>query len=104
MQNPDEVKVQLEIFGRDLRRARVARAMTQEVLSEKADLNIRTLQKIEAGQTNVLVTTVMRLQEALGCPWHELLPTTSPAPQKRLASQNSPAPPTRAPASIPRRA
>jgi len=82
MENPDKLKAQLKTFGNNLRRARVARAVTQEVVSEKADLNIRTLQKIEAGQTNILITTALRLQEALGCPWQELLPTANPTPQK----------------------
>jgi len=83
MQKSDEESTQLKMFGGNLRRARVAREITQEVLSEKADLNIRTLQKIEAGQTNVLITTAMRLQKALGCPWHELLPTAIHAQKKR---------------------
>jgi transcriptional regulator with XRE-family HTH domain len=47
--------------------------MTQEKLAELADLNIRTLQKIEAGQTNILVTTAIRLRHALGCPWQSFL-------------------------------
>jgi len=75
MRSSGKVSVQLKIFGGNVRRARVARAITQAALSEKADLNIRTLQKIEAGQTNVLITTVLRLQKGLGCPWNELLPT-----------------------------
>ncbi len=37
-------------------------------------LNIRTLQKIEAGQLNILLTTVLRLQRALGCIWQKLMP------------------------------
>jgi DNA-binding XRE family transcriptional regulator len=41
--------------------------MTQEKLAELADLNIRTLQKIEAGQTNILITTAARLRDALDC-------------------------------------
>ena len=49
------------------------RSVTQEKLAELADLNIRTLQKIEAGETNILVTTAVRLRRALGCPWEELL-------------------------------
>ncbi len=49
--------------------------MTQERLAELADLNIRTLQKIEAGQINILITTVMRLQKALQCRWSKLLPS-----------------------------
>jgi len=51
----------------------MARRVTQELLAERADLNIRTLQKIEAGQTNILITTAMRLRGALGCPWDVLL-------------------------------
>jgi hypothetical protein len=35
--------------------------------------NIRSLQSIEAGELNVLVTTAMRLQRALGCDWDKLM-------------------------------
>ena len=51
----------------------MSRGITQEVLAEAANLNIRTLQKIEAGQTNILVTTAMRLRAGLGCSWDELM-------------------------------
>ena len=47
--------------------------MTQEKLAEKADLNIRTVQKIEAGSINILITTLHRLHQALGCDWSKLL-------------------------------
>ncbi len=67
------VSRQLKAFGANLRRERVARQMTQERLAELADLNIRTLQKIEAGQTNILITTASRLQKALGCRWDILM-------------------------------
>ena len=63
----------LATFGANLRRERMARRVTQEALAEMADLNIRTLQKIEAGQTNILITTAMRLRAALGCSWDVLL-------------------------------
>jgi DNA-binding XRE family transcriptional regulator len=46
--------------------------MTQERLAELADLNIRTVQKIEAGEVNILITTAIRLQRALGCAWDKL--------------------------------
>jgi transcriptional regulator with XRE-family HTH domain len=65
---------QIKTFGANLRRERVARKITQERLAELADLNIRTLQKIEAGQTNILVTTAMRLRQGLDCAWNELMP------------------------------
>jgi DNA-binding XRE family transcriptional regulator len=45
----------------------MSRKVTQERLAELVDLNIRTLQKIEAGQTNILVTTAIRLARTLGC-------------------------------------
>jgi transcriptional regulator with XRE-family HTH domain len=67
-----QITRQLKAFGASLRRERLAREMTQERLAELADLNVRTLQKIEAGQTNILFTTAMRLRVALGCRWEQL--------------------------------
>ena len=63
----------LKELGARLRRERTARRVTQEALAESADLNVRTLQKIEAGQTNILVTTAIRLKKSIGCPWDSLL-------------------------------
>ena len=68
-----EKKQQLSLLGGNLRRARVARSITQEVLSGKAELSLRSLQRIEAAEMNVLITTIMRLQKVLGCSWDELL-------------------------------
>jgi transcriptional regulator with XRE-family HTH domain len=48
-------------------------AVCQEQLAELADLNIRTVQEIEAGALNILLTTLIRLRNALDCPRHELL-------------------------------
>ena len=45
----------------------------QERLAELADLNPRTVQKIEAGDITILVTTLQRLRGALGCEWKRLL-------------------------------
>ena len=69
-----EIAAELARFGANIRRERTARKITQERLAEKADLNVRTLQKIEAGELNVLITTAMRIQRALGCPWEKLMP------------------------------
>jgi transcriptional regulator with XRE-family HTH domain len=69
-----EIASQLKSFGANLRRERIAREMTQEKLSELSDLNIRTLQSIEAGEMNLLVTTAMRIQRALKVDWERLLP------------------------------
>jgi transcriptional regulator with XRE-family HTH domain len=65
--------VQLKAFGINIRRERMAKKITQEKLAELVDLNIRTIQKIEAGHVNILLTTVLRLQKALGCSWEGLL-------------------------------
>ena len=60
-------------LGANLRRERTARGLTQERLAELADLNPRTVQKIEAGDITILVTTLQRLRAALGCEWKRLL-------------------------------
>ena len=69
-----ETKDQLKEIGANLRRARDSRNITQQVLADRADLDIRTLQRIEAGQMNASITIVIRLKNALKCPWQELFP------------------------------
>jgi transcriptional regulator with XRE-family HTH domain len=64
---------QIKSFGVNLRRERMRKKITQEKLAELVDLNIRTVQKIEAGNVNILLTTVLRLRKALGCSWDVLL-------------------------------
>jgi len=64
---------QIKAFGVNLRRERMRRKITQEKLAELVDLNIRTVQKIEAGDVNILLTTVLRLRKALGCSWDPLM-------------------------------
>ena len=73
MRNSKDIHAQLKAFGKNLKRARMARKVTLEALAERANLNIRTLQRFEAGESNVLITTVLRLQRSLGCSWNELL-------------------------------
>ena len=64
----------LKKLGGNIRRERMERDMTQQQLSELADLNIRNLQRIEAGEIDVLLTTALRIRKALGCPLERLLP------------------------------
>ena len=63
----------MKAFGANVRRERVAAGLTQERLAERADLNVRTLQSIECGEMNVLVTTAMRIQRAMDCDWEKLM-------------------------------
>jgi len=60
-------------LGKNLERERKKRCLTQAALAEKADLAIRNVQRIEAGELNILVTTLLRLKESLGCSWLDLL-------------------------------
>ena len=66
-------RAQLLAFGASVRRLRNQAGLTQEKLAEKVELHPRTLQKIEAGNVNILLTTVIRLKNALGCRWDELM-------------------------------
>lgn len=60
-------------FGAAVRRERLGRGLTQEALAEKLGLYPRSVQKIEAGQINVPLTTLERVRAALGCEWDKLL-------------------------------
>ncbi len=77
--NPDCIA-----FGANVRRERMARGITQERLAELVDLNIRTVQKIEAGEINILLTTVVRFFRVLNCPRGRLMPV------KERAGSHSP--------------
>ncbi len=63
----------LTALGACIRSERVALKMTQERLAELVGVNPRTVQKIEAGKLNILVTTLARIQAALDCDWDDLL-------------------------------
>ena len=46
--------------------------LTQQRLAELAELDIRTVQRIEAGELDILLSTVLRVKEALKCGWNDL--------------------------------
>jgi hypothetical protein len=48
--------------------------MQHEELTEKAEIATRNLQKIEAGEINILLTTSFRIQLGLRCSWRCLMP------------------------------
>ena len=60
-------------FGQNVRRERNARDLSQEKLAEKVDLNIRNVQRIEAGEINILITTAKRIKTALECSRDDLM-------------------------------
>jgi DNA-binding XRE family transcriptional regulator len=51
----------------------MAKGLTQEKQAEPVDLNIRTVQKVEAGDVSILLTTMIRIQSALSCSCETLL-------------------------------
>ena len=63
----------LKASGQNVREQRLAAKLTQERLAELADLAPRTVQKIEAGSLNILVTTLRRIRSGIGCSYQDLL-------------------------------
>jgi transcriptional regulator with XRE-family HTH domain len=58
----------LDYIAANIYRARVRAGMTQEQLAEAADLDVRFLQRIERGKTNLSVLTLTALADALAVP------------------------------------
>jgi len=56
----------LGYIGANVRRLRLKKGLTQEALAEVAELDLRFLQRVERGQTNVGVAVVVALADALG--------------------------------------
>lgn len=59
-------------LGRKISELRKAKGLTQEELVEKCNLNVRTIQRIEAGEVTPRSYTVKALFEALDYKWEEL--------------------------------
>lgn len=58
-------------LGRKISELRKAKGLTQEELVEKCNLNVRTIQRIEAGEVTPRTYTIKALFEALGTEWSE---------------------------------
>ena len=56
----------LTSIAANVRRQRLQRGLSQAQLAERADLELRQLQRIEQAVTNFGVVTLVRLAEALG--------------------------------------
>lgn len=64
----------LKKLGDNIRRELMAREITQQQMAEFADLNIRNVQRIEAGEIDVLLSTTVRIRKALGCSLEDIIP------------------------------
>ncbi len=54
------------MIGRNVRRFRVAKGLTQEELSNRCDFDQRYISQVETGQRNLTVLALYELAEALG--------------------------------------
>lgn len=61
-----------QILGKNVNRLRMTAKMTQEELSDQAQIDRRQLQRIEAGTANPGVEMLARLRKALDCSWEDL--------------------------------
>lgn len=57
-----------EIFGRNVRRVRIARAMSIEALANEVGLSYSYVGEIERGRRNPTLSVVERVADALGVP------------------------------------
>ena len=60
------VTTYLRYIGANVRRWRVRRGLTQELLSEASELDTRFLRRVERGTVNLRFDTIVRLADALG--------------------------------------
>lgn len=63
----------MQRIARNTRQQRVSKSLTQEAVAASADLAVRHYQKIEAGEVNVTVYTLIKLANALEVDITELL-------------------------------
>jgi len=61
------------ILGRNVCRLRQQREITQDQLAERAEIDRRYVQRIEAGTANPGVDIIARIRCALSCSWDELI-------------------------------
>ena len=60
-------------FGANLRRSRREAGLTQEALWDSSGVNMTEISRLENGQKNPQLTTIVRLASGLGIPAGELL-------------------------------
>lgn len=60
-------------LGRNLRRARLDREMTQEEVAERSGVHATEVSRIESGKRDPQVSTVQRLAKAVGVSASDLL-------------------------------
>ena len=62
-----------EIVGKNVRRLRLERGMTQEDLAHRAEISVRFLSSLEHGRENTTLAVIERVSAALGTAPPQLL-------------------------------
>jgi transcriptional regulator with XRE-family HTH domain len=65
---PKRQRTAPEIFGRNLRNARIKAGLTQVEVSQMTGIQQPRLSALEAGKHDVLISTALKLAQAVGCP------------------------------------
>ena len=74
MNSSDQTLISLQVrVARNIRRLRQTRKLTQEALAFRARLAVRHIQKLEAGEVNITLKTLLRLATALDADPSQLL-------------------------------
>ena len=73
-----------EELGKKIKRMRINRGLTQEALSELADISQRTLSGIESGENFVTAETLDNLVKALNTTTEELFTTNHLRPAEEI--------------------
>jgi transcriptional regulator with XRE-family HTH domain len=75
-----EITMKQPSLGNKIAELRKAKGLTQEELVQRCNLNVRTLQRIEAGEVQPRPHTVKTLFEALEHPWEAIAASPPPPP------------------------
>ena len=82
----------LASIGASVRRLRLERRLTQKALAGAADLDLRFLQRVERGQTNLSVAVLVALAAVLRTPVPALFKPGRLAPARPGRPRKTPAP------------
>lgn len=83
MDDDPQIARVLGFVGANIKRLRTKRGLTQEALASGASMDLRFLQRLEYGQTNVGVAVLVKVSEVLGVKPGVLLKETEPAPKAK---------------------
>jgi transcriptional regulator with XRE-family HTH domain len=74
------VRPEAETFGRELRKVRLKRGLSQQALAERCGSNIPYISELERGLKAPTLTMILRLASALECKVRDLMRVFDTAP------------------------